>query len=120
MEGSQLDPAEVVDRHNDVPSPWCVEPDGTLETTITELWMETFKLGQVGRDDNFFELGGDSLKGLELMDKLAGRIGVELPVVMLFQNPTPREMARYIVALEHNAGEDVELSKTDDCGLAKK
>jgi hypothetical protein len=68
-------------------------PQGETEQAIAAAWREVFSLERVGRHDNFFELGGNSLLGMDLMDLLATRLGIELPVVMLFMNPTVREMA---------------------------
>lgn len=71
-------------------------PLGQLEQEIARAWGETFHLDQVGRNDNFFEFGGNSLIAMDLMEKLSSRLGMELPVVVLLQNPSPREMAAYI------------------------
>ena len=82
-------------------------PSGRLEQAIAQIWMETFKLERIGRNADFYELGGDSFIGMDLMEKIALRLGVELPVVMLFQHPTPRELAQCINALhEQRSAED--------------
>jgi len=82
-------------------------PRGKLEQTIARCWQETFRVEPVSRNTNFFELGGDSIVGTQLMDRLSGELEMELPVVYLFQFPTPRQMAEHIRVLaqsEEDAG----------------
>ena len=76
-------------------------PTGKLEQAIARIWVDTFRLGEIGRNTDFFQLGGDSLIGMDLMEKVALEVGVELPAVMLFQHPTPRRLARAINALRY-------------------
>jgi acyl carrier protein len=68
-------------------------PQGEAEQAIAKVWQEIFSIDAIGRNDNFFELGGDSVLGMQLIEKLTERLGIELPVVTLFLNPTIREMA---------------------------
>jgi acyl carrier protein len=69
------------------------EPQGEAEQAIAKVWREIFGIDVIGRNDNFFELGGDSVLGMQLTERLTERLGIELPVVTLFLNPTIREMA---------------------------
>ena len=71
-------------------------PQGDLETAIAEVWRDSLGLERVGRTDNYFELGGNSLLGMDLTELLANRLGFQVPVVMLFQYPTVREMAELL------------------------
>ena len=71
-------------------------PQGATEWAIAKLWQEVFSLEQIGRNANFFELGGNSLLGMTLMDRFDKDLSLQLPVVMLFQNPTIRELAQLI------------------------
>lgn len=82
-----------------------MEHASNMAAAVTELWMETFQLKQIGNNTNFFELGGNSLIAMDLMEKMSLRLGIELPAVMLFQNPTPTELAQCILALQYS-GED--------------
>jgi hypothetical protein len=72
------------------------EPHGELEAEIAQLWRAAFRLETIGRDDNFFGLGGNSLLGMELSELFATRLALEIPVVLIFQNPTIRELASLI------------------------
>jgi len=71
-----------------------------LEQAVTEVWQEVFRLPGIDRDANFFELGGNSLLGMDLTELLASRLGIAVPVLTLFQNPSIREMTAVIVAAQ--------------------
>lgn len=98
-------------RDCDVKEPY-VEPRGALEVAVAEVWRDTFKIERLSRNANFFELGGDSLRGLELMDRVAERFEMELPVVMLYQNPTPRQMAQQIQSLRYDSSHSLREQQT--------
>ena len=72
------------------------EPQGETELAIAQVWRDVFRLAKIGRNDNFFGLGGNSLLGMELTERLAKRLNVEVPVVALFQCPTIRELATIV------------------------
>jgi acyl carrier protein len=76
------------------------EPQGELEAAVAEVWKETFKLDRISRNDNFFGLGGNSLLGMQLTEKLADKMNLQIPVVVLFQYPSVRELAEVISAAE--------------------
>jgi surfactin family lipopeptide synthetase A len=69
-----------------------------LERALTQDWKEVFRLENVDRDDNFFELGGNSVLGMDLTERLASRLGIDVPVVVLFQHPTIRELVETLRA----------------------
>jgi hypothetical protein len=73
------------------------EPVGTTEQAIAGVWCELFGSPQIGRNDNFFELGGNSILGMQLLEKIATRLSIQLPLVALLLNPTIREIAQYTV-----------------------
>jgi acyl carrier protein len=53
-------------------------------------------LEQVGRHDNFFDLGGHSLLVVQTQARLREALGVELPVVRLFQSATISALAAFL------------------------
>lgn len=69
---------------------------GAIECEISKVWATVFHVQKVGADENFFELGGDSLTGLKLTEALADTLGLQLPVVQIFLNPTIRELALHV------------------------
>lgn len=72
------------------------EPQGKLEQAVAQLWKEIFHLDRVGRNDNFFELGGNSLLGMDLSESFTSRLGADVPVLLIFQHPSVRELAEVI------------------------
>src|SRR5258708_12257322 len=68
-------------------------PVGETETKLTEGWAEVLKLEKVGRHNNFFELGGHSLLATRVISRIREAFHVELPLQILFQNPTVAGLA---------------------------
>jgi amino acid adenylation domain-containing protein len=85
-----------------------VAPRTPIEASIVAVWRTALRIEQIGVNDNFFELGGHSLSGLEISMRLVDAVGVELPLQMLFEYPTPAALAtRVEEALVAQAGDDV-------------
>ncbi|MFC2146102.1 amino acid adenylation domain-containing protein [Acidobacteriota bacterium] len=57
----------------------------------------------IGIDDNFFRLGGHSLKTISLSSRIHKKLDLLITPEVIFQNPTIRELARYI---EHTTAVD--------------
>ncbi|URD52983.1 phosphopantetheine-binding protein [Chroococcidiopsis sp. CCNUC1] len=73
-------------------------PRTSVEAQLAQLWAET--LGrQVGISDDFFELGGHSLLATQLVSRIRDRLGVEVPLGVLFETPTIVAIAQYIDTL---------------------
>jgi amino acid adenylation domain-containing protein len=71
-------------------------PQGQLEEVLAQLWAQLLGLERVGRHDSFFDLGGHSLLALQVMSRLSRRLEREVPVHLLFANPTVAALARRI------------------------
>jgi amino acid adenylation domain-containing protein len=63
-------------------------PRDQLEERVATLWRELLGLDRVGVHDNFFDLGGHSLLATQLLSRLQGELGVEVPLQRLFEGPT--------------------------------
>ena len=81
----------------DEPEVPAVEPRNDFERFLAELWAEVLKAERVGLDDSFFELGGHSIRGAVLVNRLQEALGEIVHVVAIFDAPTVRQMANYLV-----------------------
>jgi len=74
------------------------ELPGTLvEEMLAQIWAEVLRLDRVGMQDNFFELGGHSLLATQVMARMRERLGVELPLRVLFEDSvTVRTLAAQV------------------------
>jgi acyl carrier protein len=70
-----------------------------IETTLTGLWQALLKRDDVGPEDDFFALGGHSLLATRLIARLRDRLGIELPLISIFETPTIRGLAAIVVQL---------------------
>ncbi|HET8642566.1 MAG TPA: phosphopantetheine-binding protein [Pseudonocardiaceae bacterium] len=69
--------------------------DGTpkdLPATVLRLWREALGVHDAGPDDDFFELGGDSLVATRLVALLRMELGLAVPLLAVFDNPTAAEL----------------------------
>ncbi|GAB3491567.1 non-ribosomal peptide synthetase [Amycolatopsis cihanbeyliensis] len=69
-------------------------PRDHWEESVGALCTELLGLEAVGRTDNFFTLGGDSLRATRLIETLAQRFGVVVPLRGFFAAPTVEALAR--------------------------
>jgi amino acid adenylation domain-containing protein len=71
-------------------------PVDDLERGIVAMWEELLKREPIGRHDHFFELGGDSLLAIRFVAAFVEDYGRSLEVRMLFESPTPAELATFL------------------------
>jgi amino acid adenylation domain-containing protein len=68
--------------------PEFVAPRTPAEELLAEMWARVLKLERIGIHDNFFELGGHSLLATQLISQVRKVFRVELPLRVLFEEPT--------------------------------
>lgn len=73
-----------------------VEATTSDEVVLADIWQQLLGVPEIGIHDDFFELGGDSLAGVELVEQISQRLGVELPLGALAQGPTIAQLARVL------------------------
>ncbi|HJX28874.1 MAG TPA: amino acid adenylation domain-containing protein, partial [Thermoanaerobaculia bacterium] len=82
-----------------------VAPRTPVEDVLAGIWAELLGLQRVGVTDNFFNLGGHSLLATQVISRLRGAFGVEVPLRDLFEAPVLADLAtRVEMALRAGAG----------------
>jgi len=83
-----------------------VEPRDEVERTLVELFQELLGVDRVGVNDSFFDLGGHSLVAVRLFARIKKTFGVDQPMSVLFEAPTPAAQAELVrAALPQDGGE---------------
>ena len=98
-----LTPNGKVDRAA-LPAPQAADSGPARPLTPTEemiagIWAELLGAQRVGPDDGFFDLGGHSLPASQVVARIRGAFGVELPLRALFESPRLAELAARVDAL---------------------
>jgi len=65
-----------------------VPPASELETKLAAVWSDVLGVEPVGRDDGFFDLGGSSLLAVRMAARVRDELGIDVPLVKLFDRPT--------------------------------
>ena len=71
-------------------------PRSPVEEMLTGIWAEILGLERVGVHDNFFDLGGHSLLATQVISRIRKMFEVELPLRVVFEAPTVKEIAEKI------------------------
>lgn len=90
------------------------QPDQTaspIGKKIIQAMDEVLGLQEVGLEDNFFDLGGQSLMATQLMSRIRERLGIDLPLRLIFESPTPASLAQKIEEMVHSRIEAPALVK---------
>jgi hypothetical protein len=66
-------------------SPIQAAPLTALETQLAEIWKSLLPVESVAADDDFFAIGGHSLLATRMIARIADRLGLELPLISVFE-----------------------------------
>ncbi len=73
-------------------------PRNPLEAAVCGIFAEVLGLENVGPEQDFFALGGHSLKAMQVVARLLDRLGVDLPLPLVFEHRTAAALARHLPA----------------------
>ena len=102
------DVAEASDARERVP-PYTPEQEA-----ICDAYKAVLSLSEVSITDNFFELGGDSLRAIQVIDRLH-QAGLELRVESLFRYDSIEALARVLENRYTASGSSTSPTGIDDC-----
>ena len=83
-----------------------VAPQTELEQQIAAIWADILHLPQVGLNDNFFEVGGHSLLAIQITSRVQAELGLDVPLMELFQTESLRAYVQAAAALRAGSVED--------------
>nr|MDK7245831.1 acyl carrier protein [Staphylococcus lugdunensis] len=83
-----------------------LENDNQLEVSsfiddVKDILTDIVKQEVSNSNSRFFEIGGDSLKAIELTNKIRNQFNVELELSFIFTNPTVADIAAKIEGSQH-------------------
>ncbi|RKH59280.1 non-ribosomal peptide synthetase, partial [Corallococcus interemptor] len=73
-----------------------VAPRDALEMQLARIWEDVLGVRSVGIRSSFFELGGHSLLAVRMLASIRERLGLSLPLSVLFQQPTVEQLAQVL------------------------
>ncbi|MCZ6672950.1 MAG: AMP-binding protein, partial [Verrucomicrobia bacterium] len=83
---------------NSVPIRDCgYEPPATeTEKTVISIWESILQFPGIGREDNFLSLGGDSLKAMQVANRLQKEIKRDIRITDLLKQPVLKNFCRIV------------------------
>jgi amino acid adenylation domain-containing protein len=91
------------------PEPVAEEPAGAIQKSLLAIWKEILGVEHMSVIDNIFERGADSIKLIQVLNRIKKEWGIDLPLTIAFTYTTVRELAGYIRNMEDRVGTEEEL-----------
>ena len=80
-----------------------VAPRTLTEEALVNIWCEVLDAEKLGIDDDFFDLGGHSLLATQVISRIRSKLGIDVPLMRLFEEPTIAGFVQFVSSSE-NAG----------------
>jgi acyl carrier protein len=87
------------------PQPASLPARNATEWVVARIWAELLGRDEVGIDQNFFDLGGQSLVATQIVSRVRDTLRLEVPVSLLFEQPTVEAFAAAVAAREPSPGQ---------------
>ena len=78
-------------------------PASEIERELLTVWRRFLKSDAVTVNDDFFSLGGHSILATQVINSVNGQYHLNVPVRILFENPTVQRLARALSEFEDEA-----------------
>ncbi len=69
-------------------------PKSETERVVSQIWESTLQVKRIGRTDHFFSLGGDSLKAMQVINRLREYSQGTLKITDLLKHPTLKDFCQ--------------------------
>ena len=79
-------------------------PASPVAELLAGLFAELLEVPAVGPHDDFFDLGGHSLLATQLASRVRVALGIDFPLAVLFEAPTPAALARRLEEIRRAPG----------------
>ena len=80
-----------------------VGPRTHTERSLAAIWAKALRLDRVGVHSTFFELGGHSLLAVQMMSEIRAAFKIEVPLILLFEQPSIASLAECIELIQAQA-----------------
>jgi amino acid adenylation domain-containing protein len=74
-----------------------------IEREILAIWRNYLKVDQLDVEDDFFAMGGHSILATQAVNAVGAHLHLNVPVRLLFENPTVRRLVQALGALDAEA-----------------
>jgi fengycin family lipopeptide synthetase D len=76
------------------------EAVGEIQKNLVSIWEEILNVKPIGVSTNFFETGGNSIKLIQVLNRVKRELDVDLPLATAFKYATIKELAEHIRTTE--------------------
>lgn len=77
-----------------------VAPETGIQIAVAEIFGQVLGLAKAGLNDRFFDSGGHSMLAVQVISRIRKTFLVEAPVRMMLENPSVKEVADLVQALQ--------------------
>ena len=91
-----------------------------IEEALKGIWTGVLRVPHIDQNANFFEIGGDSLKAMDVIARVSETLGVDLPLIAFFEEPTIRHLADVLAGEQKNCEEQQPSEPEKDLTIKRK